>query len=518
MSTDTEWTQLLAWLATFPGHVDPEKHVRLVHNAAGRGLVARGDAKPSTLLISIPHAALLNLRTLRPLYPKPFHSLSATQLLSLHLARQFRRHLAPSSSSSSAPPTAKRDPHDKWWPFLATLPRQFATVPLWWAVYARSAESLAADFPLDPDARSTAGDKGQGKGKGKAPPVDPSLVELAHEAVEVRQERRRRARRYGELRELMPHGVRRRAVEIERRFADDWTAVRRVWNAHGDSVGGDFGVLDFALGFLNVNTRCIWFNVDPSNKDNNLTLCPVIDMINHAPRRTTKPEALLSTLSFSSPSHSSRDPPLEDGAELCFSYGPHEDAMLLAEYGFVVGRTNEHNAVEIDRFVEALFDAQGREGELKRQVLEDDGYWGDMTLQSGPDDSPSASWRVLVALRLLHLRLPSHLASSTSTTSPSLSLSGHDALAPWQHVVSGAAERISVGNEKVVQATLKGVCGAVETEAVAGLARCAEVRARWDKEAVKAGGEEGDESGASLSMLETVWGEEARIAKAVGGS
>ena len=297
-------------------------------------------------------------------------------------------------------------------------------------------------------------------------------------------------------------------------------------------------MLDFALGFLNVNTRCIWFNVDPANKDNNLTLCPVIDMINHAPRRTTKPEALLSTLAFSSPTHSSPDPPLEDGAELCFSYGPHEDAMLLAEYGFVVGRTNEHNAVEIDRFVEALFDAQGREGELKRQVLEDEAYWGcvllsfslplsapaarfadaartrrDMTLQSGPDDSPSASWRVLVALRLLHLRLPSHLASSTSST---LSLLGHDALAPWQHVVSGAAERISVGNEKVVQGTLKGVCGAVEKEALDGLARCAEVRARWDKEAAGKADEE-DESGASLGMLETVWREEARIAKAVGG-
>ncbi|GAA5922262.1 hypothetical protein JCM3775_005676 [Rhodotorula graminis] len=512
MSNDTEWTQLLAWLATFPGHVDPEKYVKLVHNAAGRGLVARGDAKPSTLLISIPHAALLNLRTLRPLYPKPFHSLSATQLLSLHLARQFRRHLAPSSSSSQ-----KREPHDKWWPFLATLPRQFATVPLWWAVHRRSAESLAADFPLDPDARSGAG----AKGKGKAGPVDPSLAELAHDSVEARQARRTRATRYAELRELMPHGVRRRAVEIERRFAEDWAAVRRVWNAHGDGVGGDFGVLDFALGFLNVNTRCIWFNVDPGNKDNNLTLCPVIDMINHAPRRMTKPESLLSTLSFSSPTHSSSDPALRDGDELCFSYGPHEDAMLLAEYGFVVGRSNEHNAVEIDRFVEALFDAQGREGELKRQVLEDEGYWGDMTLQSGPDDSASASWRVLVALRLLHLRLPSHLAASTS---PSLSLSGHDALAPWQHVVSGAAERISVGNEKVVQGTLRGLCGAVEKEALAGLARCAEVRARWDKEAAaaaagkKEGGEEVDESGASLSMLETVWREEARIAKAVGGS
>lgn len=36
MATDVEWTQLLAWLATFPGYVDPEKHVKLVHNQGAR--------------------------------------------------------------------------------------------------------------------------------------------------------------------------------------------------------------------------------------------------------------------------------------------------------------------------------------------------------------------------------------------------------------------------------------------------------------------------------------------------
>lgn len=308
-------------------------------------------------------------------------------------------------------------------------------------------------------------------------------------------------------------------------------------------MAGEWGVLDFALGFLNVNTRCIWFNVD-GTKDNNLTLCPVTDMINHAPRRVTKPEAQLSSLTFSSPAASSPDPPLRDGDELAFSYGPHEDAMLLAEYGFVIGDENEHNAVEIDRFVEALFEAQGREGELKRQVLEEEGYWGcvlralslsvppghaqlranlptgarrDMTLQAGTDSGPpSASWRVLVALRLLHLRLPSHATASASASAGALS--AHDALAPWHLVVSGAAERISPANDKVVLGTLRGMCGAVASEAERGMERCAEVRHRWDREKVKVGGgepEDGSGAWASLDMLETVWREELRIAKAV---
>ncbi|GAA6047590.1 hypothetical protein JCM3770_001579 [Rhodotorula araucariae] len=491
MARDPEWTALLAWLATFPGYVDPEQNVKLVRLAsAGRGLVARGDIKPNTLLISIPNAALLNLRTLRPFYPKAFHPLTATQLLSLHLARQFRRNLharpAPAGSGS-------RKDDDRWWPFLATLPRAFATVPLWWAAHARGVEALAAAYPLVP------GEGGRGaEGKPPAPAAegtDVSLAEYAGEGADARAERRKRARRYGELLELMPPAVRREADKIARTFEEDWTAVRRVWNTQSE-VGGDWGILDFLLGWLNVNTRCIWFNVE-----GNLTLCPVIDMINHSSQRSTKPEARLSSLTFSAPSATSSDPPLCDGDELTFSYGPRGDPTLLAEYGFVVGEGNAHNAVEIDQIIEALFEAQGEEGALKREVLEEKNYWGKMTLQSTPHP-PTADWRVLVALRLLHLRIPTYAKTPTLA---------RDALAPWQHVVEGAAERVSPANEKLVQATLRGVCVTIAREAENGLERCREVRARWDQEKGV-----GDEERASLSMLETVWREEARIAKAVG--
>ncbi|GJN88665.1 hypothetical protein Rhopal_001631-T1 [Rhodotorula paludigena] len=490
--TDEEWKALLAWLATFPGHQDPEKDVKLVHNAAGRGLVARGDVPPNTTLISIPNAALLNLRTLRPLYPKPFHTLTATQFLSLHLALQFRRHLSPSASSRAA----GKAPADRYWPFLATLPRRFPTVPLWWSVYSRTAATLRADF----DAETT----------------DESLDELEKAEKGAREARGRR--RFAELLGVMPAGVRRRTEEIADKFKADWAAARKVWTSQHD-VSGAWGLLDFLLGWLNVNTRCIWFSVD-SSKDNNLTLCPVIDMINHVPGRATKPHPELAALTFHAPTSSSGDPPLRDGDELAFSYGAHEDSMLCAEYGFVVGRDNEYNAVEIDRFVEALFDAQeGGEGEVKKGVLRDEGYWGDMTLQSGTD-TPHASWRVLVALRLLHHRLPSHASSPSASSAALLSA---DALAPWYHVLTGAAERISPANEKKVAATLKGVCDAVRREAAEGGKRCDAIQLRWDKEprSVKAveGAEEADrddeEARASLDMLRTIWREEERIAGAV---
>jgi hypothetical protein len=120
-----------------------------------------------------------------------------------------------------------------------------------------------------------------------------------------------------------------------------------------------------------------------------------------------------------------------------------------------------------------------------------------MTLQATPEPA-SASWRVLVALRLLHLRLPSSLVLSA------------DSLAPWYNVISGAIETISSANEAKVVATLGVLCKAIEEEAEGGVKRCKEVRTRWNRE-----GEAEEEMKLSLEMLETVWTEEGRIAKEV---
>ncbi|BGP13733.1 hypothetical protein JCM10213v2_001671 [Rhodosporidiobolus nylandii] len=480
---DEGWQALLAWLAKFPGSKDPEKHIRLVHNAAGRGLVARGDIPPNSLLISIPNTALLNRKTLKPLYPPVFaDKLNAIQWLSLHIALEFRSHVSspsppqPSFNRSSSTSSTSSAPQKDYWPFLATLPRAFPTVPLTWSVNSLTLDTLRAEYAVSAE--------------------DASLRERAERekrAGEGEKERRRR-KRYTDLCALLPPAVRKRQEEIEKKFKEDWRTVQGVWAAQ-DEKKGELAFFDFLLGWLNgksLNTRCIYFDID-GKAANNLTLCP----INHVPGRTTKPHPTISSLTFSAPPSSSADPPLKDGDELAFSYGPHGDDFLLAEYGFVAGRENVYNSVEVDRFIEGLFEAQGKEGEVKKGVLADEGYWGDMTLQATPEP-PSASWRVLVALRLLHLRLPSALSLSVDT------------IAPWYNVVNGAIETISSANELKVTATLKAVAQSLAEEADEGVKRCAEVRRRWDKE-----GEVEEEMKISLGMLETVWSEEGRIAKAV---
>ncbi|BGO97560.1 hypothetical protein NBRC10513v2_001555 [Rhodotorula toruloides] len=490
MSEDPVWDALLAWLKTFPNHVDPEKSVRLVHNEAGRGLVARGDLPPGSLLISIPNAALLNLRTLKPLYPPSFASLNAIQWLSLHLALQFRRHLHPNnlrpplpnrtSSTSASLPSSKFTstplprpppaiPQDKYWPFIASLPRSFPTVPLTWSNHSRSLATLRADFSLSDEDVSV--DDWQDDGK--------------------------KRKRYTELVELMDGATRRRARDVEKRFREDWDVVRRLWADHGTEVEGELGFFDFLLGWLNVNTRCIYFDLD-GRKENNLTLCPVIDMINHVPGRTTKPSPRIASMTFSAPTTSSGDPPLRDGEELAFSYGAHEDAMLLTEYGFVIGAENDYNVAEVDKYVEGLFEAQGREGELKVGVLRDEGYWGDMTLSEKPDP-PSPSWRVLVALRLFHLRLPT------------LAVLSADSLAAWYNNINGVTETVSSANEAKVRASVRAICDAAVREAEEGVKRCEEVLRRWKREGT---GVDKEMEG-NWRMVKTVWDEDLRIARAV---
>jgi len=163
-------------------------------------------SQPNTLLISIPNAALLNLRTLKPLYPPSFaDKLNAIQWLSLHLALEFRRH-----RSSSKPPSTLPSTKDHW-PFIASLPRSFPTVPLMWTVSSHTPDALRADYEV--------GEK------------DASFDERVErdKAAGASERERRKRKRYAELCDLLPPSVRRRQEDIENRFKGDWKVVKEVW-------------------------------------------------------------------------------------------------------------------------------------------------------------------------------------------------------------------------------------------------------------------------------------------------
>ena len=119
-----------------------------------------------------------------------------------------------------------------------------------------------------------------------------------------------------------------------------------------------------------------------------------------------------------------------------------------------------------------------------------------MTLQAG--EPSSASFRVLVALRLLHLRLPRH---TTSFSAP--------ALEPWYDVVNGTSDTISQANEDSVRLDVVLVAEAIATNRAEGVGACDKVEKEWRAvEGIKLEME-------CLGMLKGIWEGERTISEAV---
>uniref|UniRef100_D8PSK7 SET domain-containing protein n=1 Tax=Schizophyllum commune (strain H4-8 / FGSC 9210) TaxID=578458 RepID=D8PSK7_SCHCM len=115
------WERLITWLRNRGMQADGLKVERRPRSDGGYGLFTRDACAPKEVLFTIPSTALLNIKTLRPLYPSWAQKLSATQLISLHLCRH--RPVADGESSDPA-----------FGPYISTLPRDFSFHPLTWLV------------------------------------------------------------------------------------------------------------------------------------------------------------------------------------------------------------------------------------------------------------------------------------------------------------------------------------------------------------------------------------------------
>lgn len=127
-SLNYRWTKLLAWLRTQGMKTGTDDLLVECKETptAGNGLFARTLCTPSSLLFAVPPQALMNIRTLKTLYPTSGPTpLTAMQMISLHL--YINR---PHGSEDSL------DPH--YGPYISTLPRQFDSHPLTWIVRSKS--------------------------------------------------------------------------------------------------------------------------------------------------------------------------------------------------------------------------------------------------------------------------------------------------------------------------------------------------------------------------------------------
>ncbi|OCH95546.1 SET domain-containing protein [Obba rivulosa] len=466
------WGRLLQWLKDIHG-MDTGPDGLLVEckqvEGAGRGLFASKRCLPSTTLFTIPAKALINVHTLKRVYPTERCKLSATQMISLHLLLHR--------------PEGDRDSFDPLFgPYISTLPRDFASHPLSW------------------------------------------LLERKLATVSIPQ---------AQLLDLLSPSVSASLSTLENRFWEDWrvvcnylkenlsvfTSSSREGLREERLASPDHELMkDFLWAWLNVNTRCIYYRMRPRPKSDpdNMTLCPILDFANHHWEHTQILPIIDSDIWAVPPGRkvgddfqflSTADCVIEEGQELFLQYGHHSNRTLMTEYGFVNRVSAETMAsgqfsgeVDVQDIVEALFfHRNGSLRDLLRTVLEDEGYWGDWTLHSSPLPA-HPSYRLISALRLYHALEDWH-ATELDDSEPT------DVINKWRDVVNGQAMLISDSNETQWRGTVLDICESVGERARRGLQQCEEVKPenvgwwRW-----------------AVGNIGCLWREELEVAQAVGHS
>jgi hypothetical protein len=144
-----------------------------------------------------------------------------------------------------------------------------------------------------------------------------------------------------------------------------------------------------------VNTRCVYHRLKPERAHpDNLTLIPIIDFANHRPRPHAVPLPTNADIFDASPTGfgepfslvTPAGASIEAGEEVFFQYGRHSNSTLFVEYGFVNDYTAEQVATgdfeadaDVQDLMEALFAERGEVGTWMRGVLEQEGYWGQVS-------------------------------------------------------------------------------------------------------------------------------------------
>ncbi|KAF9532962.1 hypothetical protein CPB83DRAFT_846676 [Crepidotus variabilis] len=402
----------------------------------------------------------MNSLTLAPYYPATKPTLSCTQIVSLHLLL----HRPPEGRSTCDDPI--------FGPFISVLPAEFDWHPLTWLWR----ESKASGEPI----------------------------------IESR------------LLDSLPPSILSELNRMFGLFQADWSRIFSYLQEHPSVLKAlspyDDREVDFLWGWLNVNTRCIYHRLAKTRSHpDNMTLCPILDFANHTPKEPyTYPRASQAELWNTGPSRKFGEnfilqspascivPP---GTELFLRYGMHANSTLFTEYGFVnmvkwsdpAQDISAETESQVDSSVEKLFEERGPIGSWMKNVLLDEGYWGDWTMHTIPAPA-HPSYRLITALRLYHI-LPTNTEALPSQHRADQLLNG------WRNTTLGNQDVISTLNENLWRDTLLRLCE--------GNIRNAEGRS-----CLKAVFEETDEGNfgwhsAAVKTIQLLWQEELHVAKAV---
>jgi len=275
---------------------------------------------------------------------------------------------------------------------------------------------------------------------------------------------------------MLPHSTRSILNALAERFERDSNAVIKYLNTNGSL--GKLNIRNYLWAWLNVNTRCIYYRIKESCRDEaNVTLCPILDFANHDWHHShvqpvsdsniwnTRPKAK-EDFQFLATEHIAE---VDVGKEVYLKYGCHPNQSLFVEYGFVNAVSNEKMEsgtypaeVDVQTIVVGLFEGRGNMGSWMRAILENEGYWGDWTLSTSPNPA-APSFRLITALRLLAMGYEMPCVPTADE---------EDVVCqPWRDTLLGKSDRISPGNEAKWRTILTIICNLVVGEGTAGL-RC----------------------------------------------
>ncbi|KAM6500535.1 hypothetical protein JOM56_003549 [Amanita muscaria] len=417
------WNQLLNWLRSRRMSTKNLLMEPRERQGAGFGLYTTRPLPPSTALCTIPASALLNIITLSPYYPRSDPPLTAVQLISLHITLH-----RPKKAND-----AFSDPH--FGPFISILPPDFTFHPLTW---------------LWKQSHGLASANGQ------------------------------------HLIDILPTSVLDSMNEIHSKFKADWKRVSDYLKDNQNLFQTEpIDEAQFLWGWLNVNTRCIYYPIRNARSDpDNISLCPLLDFANHTGKGPhmvvnygsgdSLPRLGRANVTLVSPTSS-----VGENEEMYLVYGAHSNKRLFVEYGFVnqvsaeiVARDDVSGEVDVQKHMENLFRERGKAGGWIRKILTDEGYWGDWTMHSGPVPA-HPSFRLITALRLYHA-IP---LTGEERLSESL-------LGAWKETILGTREIISEENEELWRRTLLRICEIVEAEAQRSMKRAQDcVYDGWEADA-----------------------------------
>ncbi|KAI5962034.1 hypothetical protein CANMA_003686 [Candida margitis] len=304
---DSRLSQLLEWIGStqcdksVPGetYISPDLTVQDVEGS-GRGVYAKGNIKPHSLIINIPHGFLLNFVTVlnhiaqyngmkldnhskvpshivHDSYTKIYQKLSKDELLKLSSFQLLSMYI-----------TIERKRDSSYWkPFIEMLP-------------------TIDDFLLMPIN------------------YDCGILELLPRSTKFMHEK------------------------VLQRFNLDYQVVVNLLSSKTGDVSSIIPKDEFLLSWISINSRCLYMKLPTStHNSDNFTMAPYIDFINHSPddhcnlKIDNKGFQVFTTSNYPT------------NEQLYFSYGPHSNNFLLTEYGFIIA-DNKWDDIDVSEDILSL--------------------------------------------------------------------------------------------------------------------------------------------------------------------